>query len=125
MVKRQTAGPLLGELFGKLATSIGAQVIVEPEWRVVGQITFRNGRRRYFRGSTVDLNPVGAAEIAKDKEYASFFMRKMGYPVAPGKAFFASTFAAAIRSRRDINAAYRYASKLGFPVMVKPNSGSQ
>ena len=125
MAIRQTEGPLLGKLFQKLAPRLGATVVIEPEWKIVGQIVFKNGRKRYFRGSTVDLNPVGASDIAKDKDYAAFFMRRMGYPVAPGKTFFSPKFSRAIHSRRNIDAAYHYAQKLGFPVVVKPNSGSQ
>lgn len=51
----------------------------------------------------------------------------MGYSIVPGsKTFFSNEWAKAIDSpRRNIDAAYRYAKKLGFPVIVKPNSGSQ
>ena len=54
-------------------------------------------------------------------------MRTMGYPTVPGsKTFFSDAWGKAIGSpRRNIDAAYRYAKKLGFPVIVKPNSGSQ
>ena len=44
----------------------------------------QGGRRSYFRYNTLDLNPVGASDIAKDKDYAAFFMAAMGYPVVPG-----------------------------------------
>ncbi len=123
MKKKQE--PLLGKIFRKIAPKIGATIVVEPEWNVVGQITFKSGRKRYFCYSTLDLNPVGASDIAKDKDYANFFMKRMGYPTVPGKTFFSNDWSRAIHSRRDINAAYRYAVKMGFPVIVKPNSGSQ
>lgn len=123
--KKKSEGPLLGQVFRKLAPKIGADIVIEPEWRIVGQIIFKNGRKRYFRGSTLDLNPVGASDIAKDKDYAAYFMKRMGYPVAPGKTFFSPTFARSIRSNRSMEAAYRYARRVGFPVVVKPNSGSQ
>ncbi|RJQ37429.1 cyanophycin synthetase [Candidatus Parcubacteria bacterium] len=123
--RRKVQPPLLGPLFRKLAPRIGAKILMEPEWKFVGQITYANGRRRYFRYSSLDLNPLGAAEVAKDKDYAAFFMRRMGYPAARGKTFFADWWCAAIRSDRNIRAAYRYARRIGFPVFVKPNSGSQ
>ena len=125
MKKKELVGPLLGQILCKIAPKIGATIFIEPKWRVVGQITFKNGRRRYFRGSTLDLNPVGASDIAKDKDYAAFFMKRMGYPTVPGKTFFSANHCRAIRSRRNIDAAYRYATRIGFPVVVKPNSGSQ
>lgn len=125
MKKKELVGPLLAQIFRKIAPKIGVSVVIEPEWHVVGQIIFKNGRKRYFRGSTLDLNPVGASEIAKDKDYATFFMKRMGYPTVPGKTFFSAEHCRAIGSRRNIDAAYRHATKIGFPVVVKPNSGSQ
>ncbi len=118
---------LLGRLLTKVAPSIGAVVILEPEWGIAGQITFKNGKRSYFRYNTLDLNPVGSADIAKDKDYANFFMRTLGYPVIPdSKTFFRKDWAEAIGApRRNIDAAYKHAQKIGFPVVVKPNSGSQ
>jgi len=122
---KKKEGLILGSLLTKLAPKLGARVLVEPEWGVVGQITFPGGKRRYFRYNTLDLNPVGASDVAKDKDYAAFFMRKLGYPVVEGKTFFSKEWAKTIGSKRDIDAAYRYARKLGLPVIVKPNSGSQ
>jgi D-alanine-D-alanine ligase-like ATP-grasp enzyme len=52
-------------------------------------------------------------------------MRRMGYPTVPGRTFFSADHCAAIGSRRNIDSAYRYAKRIGFPVIVKPNSGSQ
>lgn len=122
---KKKEGLILGALLKKLARKVGATVLIEPEWGVVGQITFPNGKRRYFRYNTLDLNPVGASDVAKDKDYAAFFMRKLGYPVIQGKTFFSREWAKTIGSKRDIGAAYRFAQKLGLPVIVKPNSGSQ
>ena len=68
---------------------------------------------------------MGASEIAKDKDYAAFFMKRMGYPTAPGEAFFSADHCRSIGSRRNVDAAYQYVRRIGFPVMVKPNSGSQ
>jgi len=109
----------------KVAAKIGATVVLDPEYGFAGQVTYQSGVRRYFRASSLDLNPLGSSEIAKDKDYANFFMRKMGYPIITGRTFFADDFAEGIGSRRDVHAAYRYAQSLGFPVIVKPNSRSQ
>lgn len=117
--------PLVSILLKRIAPRIGARVNLEPEYGWAGQIVFRNGRKRYFRASSVDLNPIGSSDIAKDKDFAAYFMRKMGYPVVTGKTFFSKEWASAIKSDRNIDAAYRYAQTLGFPVIVKPNSKSQ
>lgn len=118
---------VLGRLLKKIAPRIGAKVFLEPEWGIAGQITFKSGRNSYFRYNTLDLNPVGASDIAKDKDWANLFMRRLGYPVVPGsKTFYSKEWAAAIgATRRTIVDAYAYAARLGFPVVVKPNSGSQ
>lgn len=118
---------MLACILQKIAPRIGAKVIIEPEWKIVGQITFKSGRRSYFRYNTLDLNPMGGSEIARDKDYSNFFMAGMGYPIVPGShAFYSEHWAKAIgASRRNIDAAYHHARRLGFPVVVKPNSGSQ
>ena len=98
---------------------------MEPNWKIVGQVTFRNGKRRYFRYSSSDLNPLGASSIAQDKDYANFFMKRMGYPTIRGEAFLSDDWAKMIGSPRNKQAAFRFARKLGFPLIIKPNSGSQ
>ncbi|MDB5237822.1 MAG: D-alanine--D-alanine ligase [Candidatus Kaiserbacteria bacterium] len=124
-MKKKYHLPLVGDILRKVAHKAGASVLLEPNWRVVGQISFKSGRKRYFRTSTLDLNPMGASAIASDKDYANFFMAKMGYPVIPGKAFYSDTWAKTVRSKRDIDAAWNYALSLRLPVIVKPNSGSR
>ncbi len=126
MVKRpKREALLLPQLLKKIAPQLGARVIVEPQWGVVGQITFASGKKSYFRYNTLDLNPVGASDVAKDKDYATFFMRKMGYPTVPGRAFYSDEWCETIGSKQDAKAAARYARRIDFPVFVKPNSGSQ
>ncbi len=115
----------LEKVLRKVAPKIGARVLSEPKWGIVFQVTFKNGKRKYSRFNSVDLNPLGSSEVAKDKDYANFFMKGMGYPTIEGKAFCSPVWAKTIKSKEDINAGYKYAKKLGFPVIVKPNSGSQ
>lgn len=125
-VKKDTT-PLVGRLLQKIAPRIGAVVTMEPKWKIVGQIVYKNGKKRYFRYSSLDLNSLGASEIARDKDYANFFMKAMGYPIIPGgKTFYSDIWGKAIaKTGRDIDAAYKHALHLGFPVIVKPNGGSQ
>lgn len=115
----------LEKILRKVAPKIGAKVLSEPKWGIVFQVTFKNGKRKYSRFNSVDLNPLGSSEVAVDKDYANFFMKKMDYPTIEGKAFCSSIWAKTIKSKDDINAGYKYAKKLKFPVIVKPNSGSQ
>ena len=115
---------VLAEMLERLAPLVGARVVLEPEWRIAGQIIFADGRKRYFRYNTLDLNPVGASDIAKDKDYATFFMREMGYSTIPGKTFFSDHWCEAIDSKRNISSALRWAAREGFPLIAKPNSGT-
>lgn len=124
MTKRSD-GPLLAELFAEIAPRIGAEVFLEPEWGVAGRISFPSGRKRYFRFSSIDVNPLGSAEVAKDKDYANFFMASLGYSTIPGKTFYSPDWAEKIQVQRSFDEAAEFCSTFGFPVMVKPNSGSQ
>ncbi len=117
--------PFISKALLRLAKKAGVKVNLEPEWGFAGQIELPNGRKAYFRNSNLDLNPLGASEIARDKAYANYFMRRMGYPVAEGRTFFSDKWAEAIGSSRTMEAAWHYAEKLGLPVIVKPNSKSQ
>lgn len=125
-LKRNVSG-LLGKILVKIAPLIGAEVYLEPEWNVVGQIKFKNGKKSYFRYNTLDLNPMGASEIARDKDYSNFFIQSLGFPIIPkSKTFYSDKWANAIGALdRKIDDAFRYAKEIEFPVIVKPNSGSQ
>jgi D-alanine-D-alanine ligase-like ATP-grasp enzyme len=120
-MKRSFATPILT----RLARRAGVKVNVEPRFGWAGQVVLPSGAKRYFRGTNFDLNGQGAAEIAKDKDYAYYFLSTMGYPVIEGRAFFSPEWARMIKKRSSIREAYRYARHLGFPVIVKPNSLSQ
>jgi len=117
--------PFLTDLIVKLAPKVGAKIVIEPEWGIAGQIIYKNGIVRSLRMYSLDLNHIASADIARDKDYAKFFMEKRGYPVAEGKTIFEKSWAQAVKSRRDISYAPVYAKKLGYPVIVKPNSKSQ
>ncbi len=120
-MKKSFVSPILE----KIGKRLGIVINIEPRYRYVGQIVLSRGRKRYFRNTNFDLNPLGASEVARDKSYASYFMGLMGYPVPKGQEFFTEHWCQIIGSRRYPEAAYRYARKLGFPVIVKPNSKSQ
>ncbi len=117
--------PYLTGLIKKLAPKVGARVVVEPEWGVASQVIYKNGVVRSVRMYSLDLNHIGSSDIAKDKDYAKFFMEKRGYPVAAGETFFEKSWAKIVKSNRTILQAPKYAKKLGYPVIVKPNSKSQ
>ena len=117
--------PYLTKLVQKLAPKVGARVVVEPVWGIAAQIIYKNGIVRSLRMYSLDLNHIASSDIARDKDYAKFFMKERGYRVAEGKTFFKDSWAKAIKSNRTITAAVKYAKKLGYPLIIKPNSQSQ
>jgi len=127
MIKKdsKTKLPYLTELITKIAPQIGAKVVVEPQWKIAAQVIYPNGIVRSLRMYSLDLNNIASADIARDKDFAKFFMKNRGYPVAEGQTFFEKKWAETVKSGRTISCALEYARELGFPVIVKPNSKSQ
>lgn len=117
--------PYLTKLIKKLAPKVGARVIIEPEWGIAVQIIYGNGVVRSLRMYSLDLNHIASSDIARDKDYAKFFMRKRGFPVAEGQTIFEKNWAKIVKSNRTISYGIKYAKGLGYPVVVKPNSKSQ
>ncbi|HUS15541.1 MAG TPA: cyanophycin synthetase [Chloroflexia bacterium] len=116
---------LAPEMLLRAGERLGVRVDLEPEFRYAGRITGPDGRHHYFRNTHFDLNGEGAAETARDKGYAAYFMALLGYPVPEGRTFFAPAMLRWAGATRDRDRAYEYARELGFPVIVKPNNGSQ
>lgn len=118
--------PLVSRLLQKLAPQIGAKVFLEPNWKMTGQIVYKDGTKRYFRLPMLDVNHHGSAELAKDKDFSKYFLKKLGYPIIEGETFYSEEWGKTINvTGRGIDDAYNYANQLGFPVIVKPNSGRQ
>jgi D-alanine-D-alanine ligase-like ATP-grasp enzyme len=119
--------PFASRLISKIAPSLGITVELEPEFGFVGELIFPDGRRHLFRNTNFNLNPAGSTEIAKDKQYTSYFLKKSGFNVPASKAFFSGHLNAYLsdKSRRTIIDAAEYALTMGFPVFVKPNNLSQ
>jgi D-alanine-D-alanine ligase-like ATP-grasp enzyme len=117
--------PFITAMMVKLCEKIGAEALIEPEFGYVGQIRFKSGKRTFFRNRNSSINSHGAVEIARDKNYTSFFLKHMGYNVAEERTFFSDAWCKNLRSRRNTDAACAYAGRLGYPVIVKPNHFSQ
>jgi D-alanine-D-alanine ligase-like ATP-grasp enzyme len=111
----------------EIGSSMGISVELEPEYQFAGELVFPDGRRHLFRNTNFNVNPAGSTEIAKDKGYTSFFLRKHGLNAPKNKAFFSEKLNANLPTarRRGVEAAIEFAEKLGFPVFIKPNNLSQ
>ena len=106
------------------AETRGWEVTLHPDGAFAGRIALPDGTSRFFVRSSFDINRSGATQVARDKALTKFYLDRMGYPVLAGRTFFSARLARQIESDRDAAAARAYAAELGFPVMVKVNSGS-
>ncbi|MBI3631910.1 MAG: cyanophycin synthetase [Candidatus Vogelbacteria bacterium] len=108
-----------------LEKEAGCKILLEPNYNLVGQISFGDNRKFYFRNTSLDINNFGAAEIAKDKDYTRFFMKQMGFKIPRGATFFSEYWCNVNNSTNNSEGAIKFASELGFPLIVKPNNKSQ
>jgi D-alanine-D-alanine ligase-like ATP-grasp enzyme len=108
-----------------LVPKINAVLISEPEFENVGFILFKDGNKEYYKNTSFSLNSFASAEIAKDKNYTNFFLKKMGYKVPEGQTFFSDKLNSCLRIKRTISDGFEYAKSIGFPVIIKPNNLSQ
>jgi D-alanine-D-alanine ligase-like ATP-grasp enzyme len=100
---------------------VGAKLELIPVAENSGRIRFASGRVRYFHRLRWDLNTLGAAAIALDKDATSHVLRRSGHTVPTGRSFW---YEGRMREARDIGGAYAYAKRLGLPVLLKPNDSS-
>lgn len=113
--------PFVTKIIKNLATQIEATVLIEPEYGFVGQVTFKNGKRSFFRNGIFEINNHASAAIVQDKGYASFFLKELGYKVPEEKTFFSDKLCSKLVKKRNIDDGYAFAKNLGFPAIVKPN----
>jgi len=100
---------------------VGAKLEVIPGSDNSGRITLPSGRVRYFHRLQWDLNTLGAAAIAVDKDATMRVLKRSGHTVPTGRSFY---YVGRMREQRDIGGAYAYAKRLGLPVLLKPNDSS-
>ena len=113
------------EFLKVLVPKMNATLISEPEFENVGVIIFKNGKREYYKNTSFSLNSFASAEIAKDKNYTNFFLKRMGYKVPEGQTFFSDTLNRRLSIKRSIYDGFEYAKSIGFPVIIKPNNFSR
>ncbi len=124
MSRKKRNLPFVSKMFSQLASQAGVEVHLEPQYGHVGQIICPNGKIHYFRRTHLDLNPIGAAELASDKYFAAYFMKRLHYSVIDSRRFYSDERCERISSKLNIEAACRYAARR-LPVLIKPNSRSQ
>lgn len=126
---------LLIELFNSNCLPNVASVHVEPLYGYVGRIVYQSGDVRFFRGSSMGINRLGASEVARDKGYTKHFLERLGFHTPPGQVFLFPHFVELMdrnlgrfgftgftRSEDILNYVEQ---SLGYPCYLKPNEGSQ
>lgn len=111
----------ISRILEKLAAEIGAVITFQPDtYKSGGYITFRSGRRAFFRNNQLGINPYGSYCVVNDKHCAAALMRHFGYKVLPEKllSWDSPDPCAALE------AGLAFAKSIGFPVVVKPRNMS-
>ena len=126
---------LLIELFASGSLPNVASVEIEPVYGYVGRIVYRNGTVRFYRGTSMGLNRLGASEVAKDKGYTKYFLEQLGYKTPRGQVFLFPRFVQLIDKNLGRFGFEKFATcdrimdyirqSLGYPCYLKPNEGSQ
>ena len=126
---------VLIELFDSGSLPNVASIQIEPVYGYVGRIVYRDGTVRFFRGSSMGLNRLGASEIARDKGYTKFFLEQLGYGTPRGQVFLSARFVQLIDKNLGRFGFTEFAhcdqildyvrQSLGYPCYLKPNEGSQ
>lgn len=118
--------PFMTGLAKKIAKLLGVKIVVEPVWQYTGQMIYKNGVVRSINFNSIDVNRVASSQLAKDKDFSKFFMKRLGLRVADGFTVFEKSWANTIGSDHDKKYALENAEKkLGFPHILKPNARSQ
>ncbi|MBD2296553.1 cyanophycin synthetase [Anabaena sphaerica FACHB-251] len=111
---------LTTSILKKVAIEMGATVLIEPEYELIGHITFENGKKTVFDNTRLNINGFGSAYLAQDKGFSNYFLQQLGYRVTEGKTFFNEKMCAKIANPRNIHDGWDYVQELGLPVIVKP-----
>lgn len=108
---------------------------VEPEYGYTTRLEYTDGSYRITYGNDLGLNPGAAEDLAKDKGHTKFLLRRLGINSPEGTEFLLPWWAEAIGENqakkgntnlRTIDDAPAYIHEhLGYPVYVKPVSGSK
>lgn len=120
-------------LLAEAAASLGGRLEMESSFGHVGRYSGPDGQRRPIFGNALGVNADAAAALAADKDYTARLLRAAGLPAPEGLLVFAPPFreamalknaavAKALPAEKDAEA---FARHIGWPVIVKPNGGSE
>lgn len=123
--KVQTALPAAVELMFEAARRLGVETrLLDPEHGYLWDFALGDGRRRAVIGSKLPVNDAAADRLAQDKHYTNLVLAAAGYRVPAGVRLLAASHyqQAEYASFLGLAPARDLANRLGFPLIVKPNS---
>ncbi len=118
---------------GALTNVVG--IDVEPEYGYISRLQYSDGSYRVTYGNDLGLNSGASEDLASDKGHTKFLLRTIGVNCPEGQEFLLPWWAETIAPNQEKrgNAALRTTDQaatyinetLGYPVYIKPVSGSK
>jgi len=120
-------------LLAEAAEALGGTLEMEPTFGHIGRFTPRSGPSRPLFGNALGLNSDASAHLAADKDYTARCLSAAGLPAARGVLAFSPNYQARMALKNTSVAAklsaeasaLRFAETCGYPVIAKPNDGSE
>ncbi|NDR57325.1 cyanophycin synthetase [Aliiruegeria sabulilitoris] len=120
-------------MLSEAAEALGISLEMDDEYGFVGRIVDRKGRRHPIFGKSIGLNADAAAHIAADKDYTARWLAADTLPTPAGRIVFSPAYQNRMALRNadtaarlpGPEAAAEFAEAQGWPVIVKPNTGSE
>ena len=107
-------------LLNKAAKKRNEQIIMDEEYMNYCIYSFRNGNKFVVKESSMNINPSGSAELARNKAATSYFLDRLGFQV-PRTSFI--IFEKNVNN--TIQKVLKEAENYTFPFILKPNDLSQ
>ncbi len=120
-------------LLAEAAATLGGRLEMESRFGHAGWYHPPKGPTRPIFGNALGLNVEAAAMLATDKDYTARLLAAEGVPTPSGQIVFSPAYRARMalknagvaRAISGAEAAAGIAAGLGYPVILKPNTGSE
>lgn len=120
-------------LLQEASETLGLRLDMESRYGFIGRLSGPDGASTPIFGKSLGLNSDAAAALAADKDYTARWLAAEGLPTPPGLLVFSPTYHSEMALKNagtaarmpSSDAARNFAETHGFPVIVKPNNGSE